>query len=297
MPRCDCAGGGTCSCLVQGGPNITVTGAGSATNPYVVTSTATLAGALVTVDTDTVDMHAVGSGTTDDPYVVSADAAISVEGLTDVDASDLAVGDVLVWDGDTWVTAPPPVAPAGAVNVGAGLSGDGSAATPIKAATSGTWGVAPLAGLGSDSLVGQPIYVDSNGQLRAAPLDTSALHVQWANVDGKPATFPTTWSQVAAKPTTFPASWTTVTGRPKILTGGLDMQGKKGQTVTAKVTFPSGYFPSNPAVFAQAHSSHPELCTVSVLSGDKTYFTVTMYTEDNASRYVGWFAILNPAAS
>jgi hypothetical protein len=41
------------------------------------------------------------------------------------------------------------------------------------AAASGVWGVGNLAGLGSDSLIGRDVYIDSKGQLRTAPLPAS----------------------------------------------------------------------------------------------------------------------------
>lgn len=46
---------------------------------------------------------------------------------------------------------------------------------------SGTWNVGDLAGFGGDTTTGTPIYVDDNGQLRAAPDHTAASGVLTSN--------------------------------------------------------------------------------------------------------------------
>lgn len=200
MPRCDCVGG-QCSCVVIGGSGATVTGAGTTTNPYIIDADPQLPSSLLVVDTDTVDMHAVGNGTADDPLVVSADASLAMDDLTNVEAASPAAGDTLQWNGTEWVTGSPPVVPPGAVNVGPGLVGTGAVEEPLAAAVSGVWGVGELDGYGDNSLVGLAIYVDSNGQLRAEPRDTS--YVTWDDIEGKPSAFPTTWDDVTGKPTSW----------------------------------------------------------------------------------------------
>jgi hypothetical protein len=283
---------------VRGGTGVTVTGSGTATNPYIITSTATLEGAFVVVDTPTVDLAAVGSGTTDDPYVLTADATVSVEELTNVDVTGLAAGYVLAWNGTAWKATAPPVAPAGATNTAGGVLGIGSAADPVRAAVSGVWGQGPLAGLGSDSTIGSEIYVDSNGQLRTKSVDPSTLHITWANVDGKPATFPSTWAQVASKPTSFPGSWTTTTGRPRIRGGSLSVNCRAGQTVSVVISFPAGWFTSTPAIAATAHSTVPaNVDGVGVLGNGTAGFTLYVHSTDTTARTFSWVAIQNgPAA-
>lgn len=204
MPRCDCAGG-QCSCVVLAGSGTTVTGAGSSSNPYIISADPTIPGRLRVADTSTVDMSATGNGTADDPLVISADAQVSLDELTDVSAASPAVGDTISWNGQEWVTGAPPVVPPGAVNVGPGLTGDGSVATPVAAAVSGVWGTPPLDVYGDNSTTGLAIYVDANGQLRAEPRDTSG-EVTWDEIVGKPSAFPTTWDQVSGKPTLWDVS-------------------------------------------------------------------------------------------
>lgn len=202
MPRCDCAGG-QCSCVVIGGSGATVTGAGSTSNPYIVSADPQLTTALRVADSPTVDMRAVGNGTEEDPLIISADATVSMDDLTDVEAASPAVGDTLSWNGQEWVTGAPPVVPPGAINVGAGLTGDGSVEEPVRAAVSGVWGSPPLDDYGDDSTTGLAVYVDANGQLRAEPRDTSGT-VTWDEITGKPSSFPTSWDDVSGKPSSWP---------------------------------------------------------------------------------------------
>lgn len=202
MPRCDCSGG-QCSCVVIGGSGATVTGAGSTSNPYIVSADPTIPARLRVADTSTVDLTAVGNGTEDDPLVLSAVATVALDDLTNVTAPSPTAGDTISWNGTQWVNGPPPVVPAGAVNVGPGLTGDGSVATPVAAAVSGVWGVDPLDDYGDNSTVGLAIYVDANGQLRAEPRDTHG-EVSWDEITGKPSAFPTTWDKVSGKPSAWP---------------------------------------------------------------------------------------------
>lgn len=71
MARCGCSSS-VCTCTIQGSGNVTVSGTGSETNPYVITAS----GAVIEVeDTVTVNMTLTGSGTIENPYVLSATAA------------------------------------------------------------------------------------------------------------------------------------------------------------------------------------------------------------------------------
>lgn len=69
MAKCGC-GGATCSCLITPGSNVTITGAGSSTNPYVISSTGTV---LTVTDTATIDLTLTGAGTTTSPLALRAD--------------------------------------------------------------------------------------------------------------------------------------------------------------------------------------------------------------------------------
>lgn len=268
MPRCDCSGS-TCQCLVTAGEGVAVTGSGNPNNPYVITSTATLAGSLQVRDTPTVDMSAVGAGTPADPFVLSAVATVGVRNLTDVDPNDVpAIGDTMSFNGSVWVFGPPPVAPAGAVNATGGIIGTGAVATPLRVAVSGTWGTAPLTG--GDSTIGQQIYVDANGQLRAAPIVATNLVINWDQIVGAPSAFPTTWDAVAQKPTTFPTTWTLVDARPRILSGRSAVPAlAPGQDAYIELTFPAGSFTALPFIVATNGNSAapPSAVTMSLTTG------------------------------
>lgn len=171
-----------CTCVIQAGSGVSITGAGSVQSPLVVSATSILAGSLVVADTPTVNMSISGDGTPDVPMTISAVATLTMGQLTDVnDPGGPAVGDVPVWDiGGFWTFSPPPANPPGAVNVGAGIDGDGSALTPITVSVVGTTAGGPTSGL--------EVYVDSAGDLRAvAP---AATVVTWASITGKPSEFP-----------------------------------------------------------------------------------------------------------
>lgn len=134
MARCGCSGTG-CSCLVQGGTGIEVDGAGTENNPYVISSTGGGSGGgggLTVADTATIDMVLLGTGTTEEPYVLSGNATVSMDELLDVADQDPTEGQVLAWNGTVWQPIPATTAPAGAIAVGSGLLGDGSAGDPLR---------------------------------------------------------------------------------------------------------------------------------------------------------------------
>lgn len=171
-----------CTCVIQAGAGVNITGAGTIQSPLVVSSTSVLAGSLVASDTPTVNLSLSGDGTPGSPMTISAVATVSMSELTDVsDPGGPAAGDVPVWNiGGFWEFAPPPANPPGAVNVGAGLSGNGAALTPLVPAMIGTSAGGATSGL--------EVYVDSAGNLRAVP--PSATVVTWASITGKPSEFP-----------------------------------------------------------------------------------------------------------
>ncbi|XVV34951.1 hypothetical protein ACQPXT_13280 [Streptomyces sp. CA-100214] len=71
----NCCGAPRCSCRVVAGTGATVTGNGSAANPYTI-STDPAATALVVQDTPTVDLGLTGTGAAGDPYTVTADVQL-----------------------------------------------------------------------------------------------------------------------------------------------------------------------------------------------------------------------------
>ena len=66
---CGCASG-TCNCVVQGGTGVTVAGAGTPGNPYVISAGAA---GLQANDTNSVDHTLTGTGTQADPWILVSD--------------------------------------------------------------------------------------------------------------------------------------------------------------------------------------------------------------------------------
>ncbi|MER6975695.1 hypothetical protein [Streptomyces carpinensis] len=67
-----CCGVSPCNCRVTAGTGTTVTGNGSAANPYVISATGGGGTtALAVTDSETVDFDLTGSGTADDPYEIT----------------------------------------------------------------------------------------------------------------------------------------------------------------------------------------------------------------------------------
>lgn len=153
MARCAC-GNAACSCIIKAVPNggIVVTGSGSPERPYEISASGggnPLDG-LAVVDSATVDLTLTGAGTIQDKKLLRADVIARLRDLKDVSKTDIPVtGDVVQWNGTEWVFGTP-----------------GATAVPV----SGVWGTPPLGLYGADSTIGQPIYSDSNGVIRAAPL-------------------------------------------------------------------------------------------------------------------------------
>lgn len=125
--RCGCSS--QCSCAVQGdGATTTVSGTGSAANPYVVSATG---GQITATDTTTVDHTLTGNGTPATPYNLSSTVKVSsLPGqLLQVEADGLHVdcADVITCVSGT----PSPISTLDTPTVN--LTGDGTPATPLQA--------------------------------------------------------------------------------------------------------------------------------------------------------------------
>jgi len=71
--------------LITAGFGITITGIGTAADPFViVNSGANLASALVVGDTATINMTRTGAGTNVDPIIISGDVIMKLQQLQDV---------------------------------------------------------------------------------------------------------------------------------------------------------------------------------------------------------------------
>lgn len=100
---CGCAGS-SCGCKVIAGSDITVSGTGTAADPYIISATSTDISGTVEVDsTTTVTLKRLGAGSTADPYIISGVATLRVRDLIDVaDPNGGPVsGDTMVWVGST----------------------------------------------------------------------------------------------------------------------------------------------------------------------------------------------------
>lgn len=172
MARCGCTGQ-SCSCLVQGSGAITVTGSGSALNPYVISGGA----AFGVLDSSTIDLTLSGDGSGASPYTLRADATITLGELEGVNVTG-STGYVLAKQGDgTFALVPPATAAPGAINVGNGLDGDGTSGDPLNLVLASNSG----------------LIVDANG-LRAATVITDTGYVTsgiftassgWSITEGK----------------------------------------------------------------------------------------------------------------
>jgi hypothetical protein len=70
--RCGSGSADACTCAVQAGTGVSVTGDGSVGNPYVVALAEAIATALNVSDTATVNLTKTGDGSPGNPYVISA---------------------------------------------------------------------------------------------------------------------------------------------------------------------------------------------------------------------------------
>ncbi|MGV2914531.1 hypothetical protein [Streptomyces alfalfae] len=163
--------------LVQAGDNVTVTGAGTAANPYVVAAEPVscddvrpclsagpgvdydpatgVIGADPTVVQAGTNTTVTGTGTAADPYVVSSAGGGGV--------STVVEGGDRVTVSGAGTLADPYVVAADAPVAGCGLTGDGSAGAPLEVATA-AW---PYACAPEDN--GTAVVCDADGVLRGEP--------------------------------------------------------------------------------------------------------------------------------
>lgn len=123
MARCGCASG-SCSCLITGSQGVTVSGVGSQDNPYVITGAS-----FATSDSPTVSLSLTGTGTILDPYRIVANAHLTLDQLTDVDAPAPVAGYLLTYVTSpvpSWIAAVPQSGIPGAVLHDSTMLGDGT---------------------------------------------------------------------------------------------------------------------------------------------------------------------------
>jgi hypothetical protein len=217
-----CCGARSCFCTVTAGPGVTVDGNGSPTNPYVVSSDAAATPTpLGVTDTPTVDLTLTGTGTAGDPYDVHADVILDPtppgggsnllqagpEGLF-VECADVrtcfSAGDGAGYDPATGeITARlstdpgnaavfgtdgglyAPVGGSAAVQTACGLTGDGTAGTPLAAEVA-AW---PYP-CDVDANAGR-VFCDNTGQLRSEPRGSITFMQDQQTLDAADLVVPT----------------------------------------------------------------------------------------------------------
>jgi hypothetical protein len=123
VARCRCAGD-ICTCAIEAGAGIGITGSGGFNDPYVISAPV---GSLITfASSGDVTFSVSGAGTGTSPLVITAD----------VRCIDCAAtgnpGDVLSRDASGQYVPLPVGVPAGTIFVGSGLVGDGSGGAPLR---------------------------------------------------------------------------------------------------------------------------------------------------------------------
>lgn len=196
MARC---GGATCVCKFSADTDthVTVSGSGSQTDPFVISLDVEL-----TVDDGAgVDLSLGGSGVAGDPWVISASLDKShLNDLVDINAAAPTNGQVLGWNAAAgkWQPQAATTAAAGSVLTANGLTGNGSAGSPLDVRVSPGRALSVAAdgvGLDTESMGGLVRrFTDATARTNAIPTpDLNQLSALDANA-GQPDFWDgTTW--------------------------------------------------------------------------------------------------------
>jgi hypothetical protein len=184
MARCGCSG--QCSCKITAGSNVTVSGTGTTSDPFVVSSTGGGGGGSGTVESVLAgDGIAVDSSDAANPSIsLAQDSATDGQVMTWSDADGKWEPEDLAWDD---ITGKPAVIGAGA-DAAAARAAIGAGTSNLALGTSST-----------TALAGDTPLSDLSGDVALSQLPTGAdIHVE--STDGG-----TTWKDLAG---------TTITARP-----------------------------------------------------------------------------------
>lgn len=145
-----CCGGRSCTCKIEVGTGLGITGSGSVDDPYQITSD--VGGINLDGDDNTRFNVVVTPGA---PTLIGVDyaATAKLDDIPDVQAPTPTAGQVLAWNGTRWTAQTPGSAPPGSVNTDETLSGDGSAGDPLGVVTAEDRGLT-TAPTGADQGVG-----------------------------------------------------------------------------------------------------------------------------------------------
>jgi hypothetical protein len=167
MPKC-CSG--SCTCKLAAGTNVEVTGSGTPTDPFVISSELD----FVVADNSTFNLTLTGDGTSASPLTlaVAFAATASINDLPDVNTTGADNGEVLSWNSATsrWEPVAPVTAPTGAVTHDDSLDGDGSVGAPLQVREDPARMLSTTAaGLGlTDTAIRQLVRVYADAAARAA---------------------------------------------------------------------------------------------------------------------------------
>lgn len=318
MARCNC-GSTTCTCvLTSSDDSISISGAGSTSNPYNLSAgNIPLTGRLQVQDTATVNLSLPGEGTLSEPFVLSGDASIALGDITDVDDSTPTIGYVLARQGDgTFALDPPSTAPVGAISVDSSLDGDGSGGDPLGVHD---WAnLARLAGADNNLPQVQDLELGSATDetsvefrvAREAPgtytIDDSAVAVSVSNISdsaGQGARISLEQEGIEASYMLLYPNGDLWVGSPggarKILrqaAGEVVMPASLSFTALESVSFPAGLFSTPPAVSLGVTSVSGGSTTIAfttfISSLTTSGMTVRLNNSDNADFSAGVYKLL-----
>lgn len=172
-----CCGRGGCSCAVQGGDKIQVTGIGVSADPFIISADFD----FQVVDNSTFNLTLTGAGTEASPYAlqVAFAATAKVADFPDVSDTPPSNGQVLAYNTSTglWTPSAPTTAASGSVTHDTSLTGDGSVGSPLAAAHATGRFTQTATGIGlTDDGINNQVRRFANAAARSAAVPAPALN-------------------------------------------------------------------------------------------------------------------------
>lgn len=173
-----CCGQNGCSCVIEAGLGIAITGSGSVSDPFHISAGTEIDGG----DNAVFDVTVAGVGTPVSPWVVSVAYATTakLDDIPDVYAPTPTNGQVLKFNTslNRWEAGPPAVVAPGLMLTDESLSGDGSAGAPLQVREATGRGLATsAAGLGlDDATINETVQHFADDAARAATTPAPVLN-------------------------------------------------------------------------------------------------------------------------